>query len=201
MSDASTAESANPGLVPTTGHACGLETLKASSGWFVALGVVLIVVGTLAVGSSFVATLATVFAFGSLLLVGAAAQIVGAFFSRKWSGFFLELLAGILYLIVGLLMLAHPAAVAAGLTLMLAVFFLVGGITRVVVALAERFDGWPWLLTSGVITALLGLLIWTQWPLSGLWVIGLFVGIELIFCGWSWVMLGLAARGVAKQVG
>ncbi len=175
----------------------GLRDICKSWGWLLAFGIVLVVVGTLAVGASFITTLATVVAFGVLLLVGGGAQIVGAFFSRKWSGFFLQLLAGVLYLVVGLLMVSNPLIAAAGLTLLLAAFFLVGGVARIVVAVSERFENWGWVLLNGVVTLLLGILIWRGWPASALWVIGLFVGIEMIFCGWSWVMLGLTARRIA----
>ena len=172
----------------------GLEALGDNWGWFLALGIILMVVGTLAIGSSLIATLATVVAFGTLLLVAGAVQFVGAFCCRKWNGFFTELLTGVFYLAVGLLMVSNPLRAAAALTLMVAAFLLVGGILRVVVAVNDRFEGWGWVLLSGLVTALLGILIWRQWPWSGLWVIGLFVGIEMIFCGWKWVMLAMAAR-------
>jgi uncharacterized membrane protein HdeD (DUF308 family) len=68
------------------------------------------------------------------------------------------------------------------------------GVFRIVFALSERFAGWPWVLLNGAVTLMLGFLIYKQWPASGLWVIGLFVGIELIFNGWAWVMLALGLR-------
>src|SRR5205823_929025 len=110
----------------------------------------------------------------------------------------LHLLTGVLYLIAGVLMLEHPVEAAAGLTLLIAANLLIGGLVRIVLAIAERFDGRGWVLFSGVISVLLGAGIWRQWPLSGLWVIGLFVGIEMLCNGVSWVMLGLAARSVPK---
>ena len=102
------------------------------------------------------------------------------------------------YLIVGLLMVEHPVGAAAGLTLMVAAPFLVGGLLRIFVAATERFDGWGRALVNGMVTVLLGVLTWRQWPESSLWVIGLFVGIEMMFCGLSWVMLGLAARRLGR---
>lgn len=177
----------------------GFEALRSRWGWFFALGIALIVVGTMAIGSSFFATLATVIAFGTLLLIAGGMQIVGAFSTRKWSGFFVELLTGIFYLVLGMLTLAHPLGAAAGITLMIAAFLLVGGMLRIVVAVAERFESWGWVLLNGAVAVLLGIFIWRQWPLTGLWVIGLFVGIEMVFCGWSWVMLALAARRLPRQ--
>jgi uncharacterized membrane protein HdeD (DUF308 family) len=93
-----------------------------------------------------------------------------------------------------LIIVANPGAGALVLTLILAVFFMVAGLFRIMAALTMRFPQWGWLLVSGIVTLLLGLLIWRQWPVSGLWVIGLFIGIDMIFCGWSWVMAALAAR-------
>jgi uncharacterized membrane protein HdeD (DUF308 family) len=87
---------------------------------------------------------------------------------------------------------------ALGLTLLVAAGLLVGGILRIVLSVVERFDGWGWVLLNGLVSILLGTAIWRQWPLSGLWVIGLFVGIEMLLGGLSWVMLGLAVRSTPK---
>ncbi len=177
------------------------HVLRKNWGWFLALGIALIALGTLAIGSSLVATLATVIAFGTLLLLGGGVQIVGAFFSRKWKGFFQELLVGVLYLVIGFMMLANPAATALAVTLMVGAFLLISGVFRIVASVIERFEGWGWVFVSGLISAALGIMIWQQWPVSGLWVIGLFVGIEMLFSGWHWVMLAIAARQFPKRVG
>jgi uncharacterized membrane protein HdeD (DUF308 family) len=87
-----------------------------------------------------------------------------------------------------------------GVTLLVALGLLAGGILRIVVSVIERFDGWGWMLLSGVVSFFLGAAIWRQWPLSGLWVIGLFVGIEMLASGLSWVMLGLAVRRAPRVV-
>jgi uncharacterized membrane protein HdeD (DUF308 family) len=78
--------------------------------------------------------------------------------------------------------------------LILAIFLIFAGIFRIVFALAERFTGWGWVLLNGAVTLLLGLLVYKQWPASGLWVIGLFIGIEMIFNGWAWVMLSFSLK-------
>lgn len=165
--------------------------------WFLVLGSVLILLGLVAIGAQFVATLTTVLVFGILLVIGGVVQIVNAVLARGGRGFFVHLLAGVLHLIVGGLMVEHPLRAAEGLTLMLAAAFLLGGSFRIIFVLSERFPGWPWVLVNGVITLLLGIAIWRQWPESSLWVIGLFVGIDLVFNGWSWVMLALAVRAAA----
>jgi uncharacterized membrane protein HdeD (DUF308 family) len=158
------------------------------------MGVALMILGIIAIGSSFIATLATVLVFGILLLLGALFQVITALWGRSWRGFFLHLLGGVLYLIVGVFMIDHPVEASLGATLLVALGLLASGIVRIVMSVIERFDGWGWLLLSGVVSFLLGAAIWRQWPLSGLWVIGLFVGIEMFSSGLSWMMLGLAVR-------
>jgi uncharacterized membrane protein HdeD (DUF308 family) len=158
------------------------------------MGIAQMILGTVAISSSFIATLTTVLVFGILLLLGSLFQVVTALWGRTWRGFFLHLLAGVLYLIVGVFMIENPLESALGLTLLVAACLLVGGILRVALSVIDRFDGWGWALLNGVVSVALGTAIWRQWPLSGLWVIGLFVGIEMLFSGLSWVMLGLAVR-------
>ena len=91
-----------------------------------------------------------------------------------------------------------PEKSAIALTLIMAIFLIVSGIVRIVVALLERFPGWGWVLLNGAVALLLGLLIRREWPLSGLVVIGLYVGIEMVFNGWYWVMLGIGLKKLPK---
>jgi uncharacterized membrane protein HdeD (DUF308 family) len=179
--------------------AVGAGTVRKNWGWFLALGIIQIVAGTLAVAFAFSATLASVLMLGVLLLIAAGAQMAAAVLTREWGGFFLFLLLGILYAVAGALTLQQPLLAAEGLTLMLAAVLLVGGVFRIVVALVERFPSWGWVLLNGAITVVLALAIWQQWPESGLWVIGLFVGIELIANGMTWAMLAIGVRkGLAR---
>jgi uncharacterized membrane protein HdeD (DUF308 family) len=175
-----------------------LQSLRDNSGWLLVMGLALIVLGMLALGSEFTAW-AVMLTFAVLLLAAGVVEIAAAFWARRWSGFFLHLLFGFLYLVVGLLMIEHPGVAADALTLMLAASFLAGGMLRIVVALSHRFSNWGWVLLNGVVTFLLGLMIWRRWPDASEWIIGLFVGIELIFTGWSWVTLALAVRSLPKQ--
>lgn len=164
--------------------------------WFLVLGAAIMFAGFAAIGSAFVATFATVVVFGSLLLIGGVVQIVNAFLARTWGAFFLNAMIGVLHLIIGGLMIEHPLRAAEGLTLMLAVAFLFGGVARLIFGAANSFAGRGWVLLNGFITLLLGISIWRQWPESSLWVIGLFIGIDLVFSGWSWVMLGIAVKSI-----
>jgi uncharacterized membrane protein HdeD (DUF308 family) len=130
------------------------------------------------------------------MIAGGILQAIHAFACKKWSGFFIDLLTGLLYIVVGFMCVANPGATAVALTLLIAMFLMFGGIFRIVIALIMRHQHWGWLLLHGAINLLLGILIWRQWPLSGLWVIGLFVGIDMIINGWSLVMLGLTAKNL-----
>jgi uncharacterized membrane protein HdeD (DUF308 family) len=186
------ATSAAPGLAAFDPH-----ILRRSWGWFLVLGVLEIILGTVAIGSTFIATLATVVFFGWLLLIGGILSAVHAFWRKRWRGFFLDLIIGVLYVVAGFFMVEEPLAAAASLTLLIAAFLMMGGIFRIVVALTGHLEHWGWVLLNGVITLALGIMIWRQWPSSAAWVIGLFIGIELIFYGWSLVMLSMIAKGAA----
>jgi uncharacterized membrane protein HdeD (DUF308 family) len=175
-----------------------VQELQRYWGWLLTWGIALIVVGMLAVSFSFSATLGTVMAFGMLAIVGGCAEIVGGFVARKSGGFVLKLLAGVMYIILGILMVTHPIGAAAGLTLMIAVALLAAGVMRIILSIMHRFEGWPWVLLNGVISLVMGVMIWRQWPASALWVIGLFLGIDLIFSGWSSVMWALKLRSIPK---
>jgi uncharacterized membrane protein HdeD (DUF308 family) len=174
------------------------HVLRRSWGWFLVLGILEIALGTVAVGASVFATLLTVVFFGWLLLAGGVLSAGHAFWRKQWRGFLIDLAMGILYVVAGLMMVGNPAAAAVSLTLLIAMFLLIGGIFRIIVALSGQLQHWVWVMLNGLITAGLGILIWRQWPLSGLWVIGLFVGIEMILYGWSLVMLSLMAKGVSS---
>lgn len=176
----------------------GPESLREIWGFLLGMGIALMLLGIAAIGSSLIATFATVLVFGILLLLGAIFEVVTAFWGRNWRGFFLHLLTGVLYLIAGIFLINNPVGAALGLTLLVAVCLLTGGAVRIVLSLLERFDGWGWVVMNGIVSVLLGAAIWRQWPLSGLWALGLFVGIEMLFSGLSWVMLALAVRSGSR---
>lgn len=175
-----------------------LATLSGIWLLLLGMGIALIVLGFAAIGSAFIATLATVIVFGVQLIVAGILEIAASFWGRCWRGFFSHLLAGIFYLFAGILLIDHPFDAAKGITLVIAVALLVGGLFRIILSLSERFQGWELVLLNGIVSLLLGISIWKQWPSSAVWVIGLFVGIELLFTGLSWVMLALAVRAVPR---
>lgn len=186
----------DPGIY--TRNFSSIGTLRKNWNWFLIFGIIMMILGALAIASSAFVTVASMVFLGSLLLVGGILQIGYTFSIRNWSGFFLSLLAGVLYAVVGFFLVAHPAAGALSLTLLLAAFYIVGGIFRIAGSIATRFDHWGLSLFSGVVTLVLGLLIWSGWPETGLWIFGLFIGIDLLVYGWFWVMLALNARNQTK---
>ncbi|MDZ7620549.1 MAG: HdeD family acid-resistance protein [Patescibacteria group bacterium] len=171
-----------------------LNALREGWVWFLSLGIGLVVVSLIALGSAFWVTMGAIAVFGVLLIIAGIAQTVSAFWSPRWGGLLVHLLTGILYFVVGYIVVDNPMESAVALTLLIASFLIVMGVFRIVVALLERFHNWGWCLLSGCISGLLGVLILKQWPTSGEWVIGLFLGIEMLFNGMAWIMMADTLR-------
>ena len=173
-----------------------IEDLRHKWGWFLALGISLMILGVIAFMIIPVATIATVMVLGWLTVFGGVVEAVHGFQVRRWGGVFLHIVAGIAGVLIGLLIVTHPVAGALAWTLLFASFFNVLGLFRLVVAVRLRFPHWGWAAFDGGITLLLGLLLWAQWPWSGTWFLGLSIAISLILRGWSHVMLALAIRSL-----
>jgi uncharacterized membrane protein HdeD (DUF308 family) len=173
-----------------------LERIGHKWSWFLVLGILLIVVGVLALGDTAAVTVISMVFLGWLLIFSAALHAVHWFRAREKS-FFLDLIGFIFDLVVGIILLTNPAAGAVALTLVLAVFFLVGGFMRIIASFSFDAPNRAWAILNGIVAAVLGILLWIHWPVSGLWFIGLAIGIELIFRGWAWVMLALRMRRFA----
>ncbi len=172
-----------------------IETLRAKWGWIVALGVIYAVAGFVALGSVLMATVATVFVVGIMMLIAGVAEVINAFQVKTWGKFLFWLLLGVLYMLAGFATFQNPLLAAAFLTLLLGGALVVSGIMRVVLAFSMK-EGTPWLwvVASGTITLLLGLIILNHWPVSSLYILGLFLGIDLVFAGTSWIGVGLSLR-------
>ena len=172
-----------------------LTGFKKYWGWLVALGIALVILGIIAISASVATTIISVILFGWLLIIAGIFEVIHSFWHMHGqSGFLWTLLVGILHLVLGGFIIANPAASAQALTLLIAFLLIFGGIFRIIMAIAERFQNWGWLLFNGVIILLLGISIWRHWPYSGLWVIGLFIGIELLLNGWWLMTLGFTAK-------
>jgi uncharacterized membrane protein HdeD (DUF308 family) len=177
-----------------------MRMMRSSWLWYLLLGIAMVALGVFAISYACIVTVtvAATWLFGFLMIAGGIAEIVNSFHAGRWSGTLVHLLIGVLYAVVGLLIIDQPEGAAIQLTLIIAVFLIVSGIFRIVFAISERFTGWGWVMLNGAVTLFLGILIYKQWPASGLWVIGLFIGIDLVFNGWAWIMLALGLRAMPK---
>ncbi len=173
----------------------GLAPLRAKSGWIVALGVVYVIAGVIALGSIVFATVVTVFVVGVMMLIAGVAEVFNAFQVKTWGKFFLWLVLGALYIVAGFVTFENPLLAAAVLTLLLGFSLLASGVMRIVLAFSMKDEmPWIWVALSGVITLLLGLIILAHWPVSSLYILGLFLGIDLIIAGVGWIGIGLGLR-------
>jgi uncharacterized membrane protein HdeD (DUF308 family) len=170
-------------------------------GWFLAFGIALLFLGIVAIGRSVAATVASMIFFGWLLWIAAIVEIISAItVGGGWSYFFPHLLAAILFAVVGLFLIRKPVISGEVLTMFMAIFFLVGGLFEVISLLATMPPDWGWQVFSGVVSIVLGVLILANWPSTGLWVIGLFVGIRLFFDGVAWIALALDLHRAGSQI-
>lgn len=170
------------------------EDISRNWGWFLGLSVLLYLLGGFALSAVIYATLISVFLLGALLLAAGLAQCIMAIRAPHWSGFFLNLLSGLLSMVLGYLFIQTPGVSAITITLLMAAFFLVSGLFKIFTAISHRFHQWGWMLANGIATLLLGILLWMQWPVSGLWAIGLFLGIDLVMAASSWLIIALSLR-------
>ena len=188
---------------------CGSEQLqrefrhlKSNWWWLLLFGILLTVCGAAAVIFPALTVLTTLVAtqiLGIVLIVAGIATIIMSFWAGKWSGLLVQLLIGILYLIVGFMITDKPLQSAVTLTAFVAAFFIVAGSFRILAALMIQFPHWGWSLLNGIVTFLLGVIIFHHFPQAALWVLGLLIGLEMLFHGWTWIMLSLAVRNIPNE--
>jgi uncharacterized membrane protein HdeD (DUF308 family) len=168
-------------------------------GWFLALGIALIVVGLAAILWPFPATIATKVVLGWLFLIGGIVMIVHAFSSQGWGGFLWSLLVGVLYLVAGGYLAFFPLTGLLTLAILLAILFVAEGVFETIMAFRIRpHEGWGWMLLSGIAAIAVGFIIAMGLPGTATWALGLLVGINLLFTGWSYVFLAMAGRRVQQ---
>lgn len=164
--------------------------LRKQWGWCVALGVLLVLSGIYAIASGTAATIASILVLGAVIFVAGMFQIGGAFVARGAGHVILALLSGALDVVVGLLLMQHPGAGALTVTLLLSALFVFDGLYRFFIALWLQFPHYAWVACSGIVTFMLGFMLWMQWPLSAQWFIGFAVGLNFIAAGIAWSTLG-----------
>jgi uncharacterized membrane protein HdeD (DUF308 family) len=177
------------------GLGSGTAALRPKWGWIVALGAVYIIAGFIALGSVVMATVASVLVVGVMMIVAGVAEVIGAFQMKSWGKFLIWALLGVLYIVAGFLTFDNPLLAAVLLTLFLGVSLIASGAVRLFLAFSmKRESPWVWVALSAVITLLLGLLIVARWPVNSVYILGIFLGIDLIFAGSGWLSLGLSLR-------
>jgi uncharacterized membrane protein HdeD (DUF308 family) len=166
---------------------------------FLAEGILMLVLGLLAIAVPEVASLAITILIGWLFFIGGIFRTLSVLRHRHMPGFWWSLLTAVLAIALGLILLLRPIAGVLTLTLALIVFFVVEGISAILLAIEHRrhLPSWGWILLSGLVDLLLACLIWDGWPSSAGWAIGLLVGINMVFVGISLIMTALAARKMA----
>ena len=174
----------------------GIRALRAKWGWIVALGVIFMLAGVIALGSVVMATETAVYVIGIMMIVAGVTEVMAAFNVKGWGQFAIWMLLGLLYVAAGFIAFNNPFAAASILTLMLGVALIVGGFVRAFLAWSMREGGkpWGWIALSALVTLLLGLMIVARWPASTFYTLGIFLGIDLIFIGSGWLSMGLALK-------
>jgi uncharacterized membrane protein HdeD (DUF308 family) len=178
-------------------HSLGqsLHALHAKWGWIVALGIVYVAAGVIALGNEFFATFISVAIIGAMMFVSGVFEIFGAIQMKSWESFTLWILLGILYAVAGVFVFENPLFAASVFTLLIGAALVATGVLRIVLALRlPKTAPWIWAAISGAITLLLGAIILVHWPVSSLYVLGLFLGLDLLFMGFSWINIGMALR-------
>ena len=177
--------------------------LRSDWWWLLSYGILLMVCGLTAIIFPVLTSVAAMVVLGVVLMIAGVATIIQAFWAGKWSGLMLQLLVGILYTAVGFMIIDTPLArTIEVLTLFIAAFFIVVGGFRIVASLVVRFPYWGWSLLNGIITFLLGVIIYRlfdRFPESSFWILGLLIGIEMFFHGWTWILLSLAIKRLPKK--
>ncbi len=168
-----------------------IEAARKDWGWFLALGIGLIILGIALIVYEGIGTLASIYALGVFLLVAGLMQLAAAFQARGAGHVLLYLLFGALEVFVGFMLIQHPIAGALTVTLLLALYLMFSGIFRLVYSLWAQFPHYGWAAFSGLLAVVLGLLLWTQWPTSAIWFLGFAVGVNFVFTGFAWITLAL----------
>jgi uncharacterized membrane protein HdeD (DUF308 family) len=167
-------------------------------GWILAWGIALTLLGAMAISASIFTTLISVIFLGIIFTVSGCVMMINTFqyWWHKWKGFSSHLVIALVYLVFGLMLMFTPIPAALSITVLLAVVFIILGFFRIIFSAAFQFPRWGWTFLSGIITLALGIVILAQLPASGLYIIGLFIGIDLFLWGWAYIMLALYAKSL-----
>ncbi len=176
--------------------------LRHTWGWLLALGILFVILGTIGLGMSFALTMVSMMFFGFLMLIGGGMQLGQAFKCQGWQSILWHVGIAILYVIAGIMFINDPTAASAIVTFLIAGLLFAIGTLRILMAFhIKGMPGWWWPLLGGIASIILAILILAEWPSSGTWVIGLFIAIDMIIHGWSYIFIALAAKAAGKLSG
>lgn len=174
---------------------------KRNATLLIVFGVLVVIFGVLAMASPMMTGVVVSIFVGALMLVMGVLRIVAAFKSGQWGSGIVGTLIGLLGVAAGIILLARPMLGLATLALLLAAYFLADGICEIIVSFKMKPEkGWGWMLVGGIVSVLLGFMIWRQWPVSGAWAIGILVGIHMLFAGFALIFLGSGARRITSAI-
>jgi uncharacterized membrane protein HdeD (DUF308 family) len=180
--------------------AADVHDVRPKWGWYVLLGVLFLILGFVALGNLFIATLASVLYIGALMMIGAVIQLIHAFQVKRWSGFFFWLFAAILYGVAGYFAFTNPLLAAGVFTLLLGLAMIVTGAMRIGAALQwSRARGRGWVMAAGIVAIIAGVLVIFRWPQATPWLLGLFLAIDLTFFGASEIAFGLMLKAAGRE--
>ncbi len=172
---------------------------RKNAGWLIGFGVLTVIAGVFAIGAPLASGLGATIFIGVALAIGGGARIIAAFGADSFGQGALAFIGGLVGAVAGVILATRPGLGLATLTLLIGSYLLVDGIASAVLAFRVRPDqGWGWILFSGIITVLLGILLLAEWPISGTWALGTLVGVNLLFSGFAMISIGSAARRLTK---
>ena len=178
-----------------------LGDISRNWGWIMVGGVLLVILGVVGLSMEFTMTIISVLFFGIMVVIAGAIILINTFQAQGWKSKLWHMLIGLLYIAAGIVMINDPAGSAVWFTLFIAAYLLVVGFLRILTSFQMRgVSGWGWTLAAGIAAVILGVMIFAQWPLSGLWAIGLFVSIDLLMQGISMVTIALAAKQAGREM-
>ncbi len=171
------------------------KNIQRQWGWLLSLGVLLLILGVIGLGMDILLTIISMYFFAALLMVSGLSHFADAFKYKKWKGAVWQIFIAIFYLIAAGVVLYDPLLASTIITALLAWMLIIIGVTRISMSLSLRdTQGWGWILFAGISSLILGILILLHWPMSGLWVIGLFIAIDMIISGWTYIFLAISLR-------
>ncbi len=173
------------------------EAISRHWAWAVAVGIVMILLGALAIVYPAITSVGAVILLAIVLLVAGLVQFIHALNIRGWGGFFWHILVALTYAVIGILLLVYPLGGLITLTLLLSIYFVLSGIFKIVLSAVSRHaSNWGWMLFSGIVAVVLGVIVFFSWPLSAIWFLGLLVGVDLVIGGFSLAALGTGAHSL-----